>query len=531
MALFNNALTSPVRQIKAKVELYNGSTIASTFTYQDALQSVNIERTGEDSKFFGFGFSTKASIKLRDKDKEINPTTANHNKIYFGVGSENYYDGFPQLYVTEVNRDEKTGALTITCYDKIYFLSQYTFNDLGLEEPYTINDVADAIADIIGKPILKKNVGDDPFELSYEEGANVDGSEDLRSILDDIAEATQTIYYLTNSNLVFRRIDFSDGSDISIARSSQFNFKQKTNRRLREICSTTELGDNISAEIPLTGTTQYIRDNVFWDLREDRAELVENAINAVGGLVLPQFDLEWRGNFTAEYGDTLLIADKNDSIVKAVLLNDTIEYNGALKQKTNWHYEDSEGETASNPSNLGEALKATFAKVDKANKQITLMASEVADGQETLANIQITTNELSSTVQQIENNLNESVEDLNGDIESLMRRVDASVTAEDVRIEIKSQLKEAGAVEAITTSTGFTFNEDGLSIEKADNEMNTKITEDGMTVLKNDEPMLTANNQGVTARNLKAETYLIIGKNSRFEDVGDERTACYWIGS
>lgn len=58
-----------------------------------------------------------------------------------------------------------------------------------------------------------------------------------------------------------------------------------------------------------------------------------------------------------------------------------------------------------------------------------------------------------------------------------------------------------------------------------------KLTEDGMTVFKNDEAVLTANNIGVDALNLHATTYLIVGTNSRFEDYGDNRTGCFWIGN
>ena len=60
--------------------------------------------------------------------------------------------------------------------------------------------------------------------------------------------------------------------------------------------------------------------------------------------------------------------------------------------------------------------------------------------------------------------------------------------------------------------------------------MKTTITEDGMTVYRNDEAVLTADNQGVKAEDLHATTYLIIGANSRFEDYGTNRTGCVWIG-
>ena len=62
----------------------------------------------------------------------------------------------------------------------------------------------------------------------------------------------------------------------------------------------------------------------------------------------------------------------------------------------------------------------------------------------------------------------------------------------------------------------------------------TQITEDGMTVNRAGEAVLVADNVGVKATNLVANTYLIIGGRSRFEDYdlnGEPRTGCFWIGS
>ena len=81
---------------------------------------------------------------------------------------------------------------------------------------------------------------------------------------------------------------------------------------------------------------------------------------------------------------------------------------------------------------------------------------------------------------------------------------------------------------------GYTFDDEGLHIEKTGLELSTHINEDGREVKKNDETMLKADNQGVDAKNLHATTYLIIGGNSRMESVtedGTKRTAVFWIGS
>jgi hypothetical protein len=85
-------------------------------------------------------------------------------------------------------------------------------------------------------------------------------------------------------------------------------------------------------------------------------------------------------------------------------------------------------------------------------------------------------------------------------------------------------------VNEVTTTTGFTFNADGLTVSKSGSEMTTQITEDGMRINKGSEEVLKVDNVGVKAEDLHAITYLIIGKNSRFEDYESNRTGCFWIG-
>ena len=120
---------------------------------------------------------------------------------------------------------------------------------------------------------------------------------------------------------------------------------------------------------------------------------------------------------------------------------------------------------------------------------------------------------------------------LNNDIGEVRNKVETMISSEDVKMAIKQELDNG--VSKVTTTTGFTFNEDGLTISKSGKEMTTNIDEDGMSIYRNDEEVLTADNQGVTAYNLYAKTYLIMGETSRFEDFernGEKRTGCFWKG-
>ena len=91
--------------------------------------------------------------------------------------------------------------------------------------------------------------------------------------------------------------------------------------------------------------------------------------------------------------------------------------------------------------------------------------------------------------------------------------------------------------EQIKTPKGYQFSDNGLIISSTNN-LYTVITEDGMTInqIINSEtiaPVLTVNSEGVSAKDLRASTYLVLGENSRFENFSrgsEQRTGCFWIG-
>lgn len=733
----------PVRHIVASVALYEGATLVSTFTHNGDLKSFTIERVGDTSKFFGFGVVQKINVKVRDVEKVYNISTANSMRVDFGFAA------FPTFNVSEVRRDDVTKELSITAYDELYDAAKKTVSDLTLPTSYTISEFVDAVIAALGISSWHIELGaDDAFTTYYEGGANFDGTESLRDALNMVAEVTQTIYYLDEeNNLVFKRLkgianEFGDNKSVKIIDEREFfTCDVKTNRRLGRIFHTTELGDDVYAETEEAGTTQYIRDNAFWNMREDVGDLVNAALAAVGGFTICQFDLSWRGMPTLEIGDKISVINTTYDIHTAVregyILDDVIEYDGTLKERTKWQFSGSDIETSNNPTSIGDALKMTYARVDKVNKEIEIVASDVRDNSEAIAGINIKTDEISQSVKDVENNLDsledevtknteeigsikittesitssvesleteidkvsgevakntediaaikittdgitssvesleqefdtvsgqvtknkediaaikittesitQSVEnleqqmdgvtgeitsskneiasikvttqgieqtvqqiesnvsgidgrvtkntndianiklttdeielrvensettidnltgevtensqaissiqqttdsisssvssvegklnELTGEYESLKESIDVTMNPENLQIIIQKEMEKTGVGDSITTSTGYTFDEDGLTISKTGTELSTQITEDGMTVKRGEEEMLVANNEGVKATNLHATTYLIIGKYSRFEDYEPVRTGCFWIGA
>lgn len=112
------------------------------------------------------------------------------------------------------------------------------------------------------------------------------------------------------------------------------------------------------------------------------------------------------------------------------------------------------------------------------------------------------------------------------DISSRMTAVEQ--TAEGLSVQVQS-VKTDG-VSKVSTATGYTFDETGMTVEKSGREIKTRISEDGMQVYKNGNAVLTASSDGVDAVDLHASTYLAVGGRSRFENYGADRTGCFWIG-
>lgn len=162
---------------------------------------------------------------------------------------------------------------------------------------------------------------------------------------------------------------------------------------------------------------------------------------------------------------------------------------------------------------------------------ITAIESETKSLKSTVSSLQLGADSINASVKSLEESMVNTTNGLASDISKVQEQVNLAMTSNDVKLEIQKEMSKGAS--KVSTSTGFTFDQNGLNISKTDSEMKTQITEDGMKIYKNSEVMLTANNQGVDAKNLHATTYLIIGNNSRMEDFtedGNKRTAVFWIG-
>lgn len=540
---FKEAMVAPVREFKAEADVHiNPKQVGEevTFSHEDYIKTIEIQRVGDNSKFFGFGICQRLNMHIVDMEDSHAPIAGTTIKVRLGVVLEDgttEYISYPAFTITERNRIEDEGELSITGYDKLNDASLHLITELFLEPPYTIKTVVERIATVLGLGIAFVNVAEDDyaFNLSYSEGGNFEGTENLRDVLNASAEATQTIYYIDeNENLTFKRLDVKGEPVALITESDYFTFTHKDNRRLDEVWHVTELGDNVMAAGSTISSKQYVRNNPFWEARTDDIQtVVDNALANVDGLVISQFDCEWRGNLPLEIGDKIQIKQLclEGCIEPAFVFDDVITFDGGYGQKTQWMYSESNAETDATPTSIGEAINQTIAKVDKINKQITLQAGQIEENRSNISTITINTDSISNSVVEITKLVEDGQAATDASIKSLEERVDTTVTKDEFNIEISNILSEGA--DKVVTSTGYSFDEDGLTITKTGSDISTQITEDGITVSRDGEVVLSADNEGVKAEDLHATTFLIIGDNARFEtfeEDGEVRVGCFWIG-
>lgn len=96
--------------------------------------------------------------------------------------------------------------------------------------------------------------------------------------------------------------------------------------------------------------------------------------------------------------------------------------------------------------------------------------------------------------------------------------------------DLKNQVDQG--VDHVDSRDGCYFGPGGMEISRTDAETSTKIDFSGVRVVQVDsgETLLSAQGDSVTAKNLHATTYLIVGNNSRIEDIDETSAGLFWIG-
>ncbi len=248
------------------------------------------------------------------------------------------------------------------------------------------------------------------------------------------------------------------------------------------------------------GNEWKITNNPYIDLcRED---VIETLYNCISGRTLIPFSIEgFIDDFIFDLNDVISVQKKDGTYFDATVLSiattsrikSTFSANTPTKTKTD------NGLSGS----LKETVKNLYLTVDYNKHQISSLVAKT-----------------------------ESIEKDNA---ALTKSVEEITTATEKAIVVGERYYDG--VKEVVTENKYTFDSDGLHIERTDGQTSSTLNETGLEVNDtNDDTVLFAGydeeigESVVKSKNINVEKYLTIGENSRFEDYQGNRTGCFYVG-
>ena len=211
-------------------------------------------------------------------------------------------------------------------------------------------------------------------------------------------------------------------------------------------------------------------------------------------------------------GDILSVTDRNGRVLTAYIMQkksdgqqDTLQCTGSPSR-----------DSSIAVNNL--QYQAHSGKLLNLRMDVEGLRAENRDATGKMALLELDVEGIRSRVEQQEASLQETVQS----ISSLTQ------TAQDLTVQIET-VRDNGA-EKVRTSRGYVFDDTGLHISHSDSDMENLLDHSGMCVRRGGQVLLSADNRGVEAVDVTVGNYLIIGDNSRLEDYGTGRTACFYRG-
>lgn len=283
--------------------------------------------------------------------------------------------------------------------------------------------------------------------------------------------------------------------------------------------------------------TLYLRqENLFITQKED----VDNIFNAVNGFKVINVSCEHRGDITLDSWDNLkYTTDKGEYYT---LNNNEVTFNGVCMSKVDVNIP--AGKKAETTNIINPSTEAMI-------KRIQTIVNEVEGNVTTVVT---KTSKMEQQIKDTDAKIDSTKAEIEGNIEDVYAKKNEVVTTTELTKLVQDEAKvliEAyktevtdDGVKKVDTKTGYTFDTEGLKINKKDAKTSTKLDEKGLDVIdatgSTNESLLFAGfdeetgESIVRSKNMRVEKYLVIGKNSRMEDYVDEKgrqgTGMFWIG-
>lgn len=476
---------------------YEGSLLRSVMKCLDI--EVENSSVGSASAIAGIAIVGEAVVSVCDiSDASIvqNPR--------FGVkapdDTDYSYIEYGTHIIKEKKFDEERDTIQLECYD-LMLLSMVPY-DLVMEYPATVQELLDAICVRLGWEKRYTTFVNSDVVIEEEK---YDASYTFRDALDEIAQVAGGMIAFVGDELdVIYPTDSGETIDSSNLKTLKMGEVYGPVNSV--VLARTPQEDNIYRQdedsVATHGITEIrIENNQIID--SHREDFIDGIFGALSGLRFTLYELESFGIGYLNLGDLFTIQTPDGENHTALMLCDDLEITQGLTETSRLEAPEATETDYKAASETDRVLNKTVLKVDKQSQEITALVTK--------------TENIGNTVNGIETKVTQMAE--------------VMMDSDSVDIKISEAVE---GIDSVKTSTGYTFDADGLKISKEGESMENRLDNTGMYVTRDGEEILGANHEGVTALNLTSRQFLIVGDNARFENYDNgtdsKRTACFYIG-
>lgn len=428
------------------------------------------------------------------------------SNLKFGVKNSGDYEyvNYGTYIVNKYEWNIENNSTTLLCYDKmIESMIPYDLDIDYSNGDITILDLLQNVCDRLGWTLGTSEFTNSSVVIDEKK---YDGTYTFRSVLEEIGQVAGGKIAFKDDDILYVLYPTETNETIDESNLKTLTIGKKYGPVNSLVIARTPQEDNIYRQdeesILENGVIEVkIENNQLMD--SHREDFIDNLFDRLKGLTFYTYELESYGIGYLELYDLFTIKTHDNEEYSCLFLYDNLEITQGLTENTKAELPEETETNYKVASESDRVLNKTILQVDKQDQEIRSLITKTTE---------------------IDGSMNE----LSGNYDNLTQRVEQTMNATEIETLISETM--SNGVDSVTTTTGYTFNKDGLHISKTGEEMENKIDNTGMYVNRDDENILTANNEGVVAINLTSRQYLTIGKNSRLEDYLTNRTGCFYVG-
>lgn len=396
---------------RAKI-IYNDSNETILINENTGIQEITLEdnRYVPEMGFIGQATAKKVTLKLLNNQQTINLENKEFT-LYIGADYNNntYYINYGNFIVNETPENDSTnGTVKVVAYDYMIKFNKNYVNSINY--PCTLKNYLINICEQAGVELGSASFTNDDFLV---ENSQFEGKT-LREVLQHIGKSAFSWVRIGQDNKLYIDFKANDGNatieDITIDEYKKDAYK-KANEYYGPINKVTYGDSDIQGQeesvedaeaILQNGKKEIIiNDNYFAYTTTKREELIQKGTTLFGLEYMPITQLDLIGFIYLDCTDFIRVFDEENNYVLSRVFCHTIKYTGIVTDSIESEGSNQTKDTYKNKNTTIESNSRTEIIVDRANKRVQSIASEVTKQNNKISTLTQTVDELSSKISDV----------------------------------------------------------------------------------------------------------------------------------